>query len=259
LRYDFEITLEESFRGKDAELNIPTNQVCEVCDGSGAEPGTRPEVCPTCSGTGQVRAQQGFFMMQRTCPTCHGRGTIIKKPCKSCHGHGTKQVERTLSVAIPAGVEDGTRVRLTGEGELGARGGPRGDLYVFLSVKKHELFERDGPSLYCRIPVTMTTAALGGKIEVPTIDGGKAELDIPEGSQTGRRIRLRHHGMTTLKSALRGDMHVELFVETPRSLSARQKELLREFAGECGEKSHPEHTGFFDKAKGFWDKVTGTE
>ncbi|OYU75570.1 MAG: molecular chaperone DnaJ [Alphaproteobacteria bacterium PA3] len=259
LRYDFEITLEEAFRGKDAELNIPTNQVCEVCDGSGAEPGTRPEVCPTCSGTGQVRAQQGFFMMQRTCPTCHGRGTIIKKPCKSCHGHGTKQVERTLSVAIPAGVEDGTRVRLTGEGELGARGGPRGDLYVFLSVNKHELFERDGPTLYCRIPVTMTTAALGGKIEVPTIDGGKAELEIPEGSQTGRRIRLRHHGMTTLKSALRGDMHVELFVETPRSLSARQKELLREFAGECGEKSHPEHTGFFDKAKGFWDKVTGTE
>ena len=259
LRYDFEITLEEAFRCKDAELNIPTNQVCEVCDGSGAEPGTRPEVCPTCSGTGQVRAQQGFFMMQRTCPTCHGRGTIIKKPCKSCHGHGTKQVDRTLSVAIPAGVEDGPRVRLTGEGELGARGGPRGDLYVFLSVNKHELFERDGPTLYCRIPVTMTTAALGGKIEVPTIDGGKAELDIPEGSQTGRRIRLRHHGMTTLKSALRGDMHVELFVETPRSLSARQKELLREFAGECGEKSHPEHTGFFDKAKGFWDKVTGTE
>jgi molecular chaperone DnaJ len=259
LRYDFTITLEEAYRGKDAELKIPTDVACETCDGSGAEPGTRPEVCGTCGGTGQVRAQQGFFVMQRTCPTCHGRGTVIKKPCRPCSGKGTKQVERTLSVGIPAGVEDGTRVRLTGEGELGARGGPRGDLYVFLSVKKHELFEREGPNLFCRIPVTMTNAALGAKIEVPTIDGGKADLDIPEGSQTGRRVKMRHHGMTTLKSSLRGDMHVELFVETPRNLSARQKELLKEFATECDTKSHPEHAGFFGKAKDFWGKVTGGE
>jgi molecular chaperone DnaJ len=255
LRYDYEITLEEAYRGKEATLQVPTEEACAVCDESGAEPGTKPEVCPTCGGAGQVRSQQGFFMMTRTCPTCNGRGTVIKKPCKACHGRGTKQTERTLQVGIPAGVEDGTRVRLTGEGELGARGGPRGDLYVFLSVKKHEIFERDGPNLYCRIPVPMTVAALGGKVEAPVIDGGKVEIDIPEASQTGKRIKLRHHGMTALKSTLRGDMHVELFVETPRNLNARQKELLREFAGECGDKSHPEHAGFFDKAKGFWDKI----
>jgi molecular chaperone DnaJ len=259
LRVDHEITLEEAFRGKDAELIVPGEETCEVCDGTGAEPGSHPETCPTCNGSGQVRSQQGFFMMQRTCPTCGGRGTIIKKPCRACRGHGAVRVERKLSVAIPAGVEDGTRVRLSGEGEPGARGGPRGDLYVFLSVRRHELFERDGPHLHARIPVPMTVAALGGKMEAPTIDGGKVEIDIPEGSLTGRRIRLRHMGMTQLKSALRGDMHVELFVETPRNLTPRQKELLREFAADCTAKSHPEHDGFFDKAKTFWDKVTGAD
>lgn len=258
LRMDFEITLEEAFLGKDAQLKVPSDETCTVCDGTGAEPGTKPETCPTCGGTGQVRVQNGFFMMTRTCPSCGGRGTIIKSPCKACKGRGAVRVERTLQVAIPAGVEDGTRVRLAGEGERGARGGPRGDLYVFLSVKKHEIFERDGRDLYCRIPVPMTTAALGGRVEVPTIDGGKADLDVPEASQTGRTIRLRHHGMTQLKSPARGDMVVELFVETPRALTARQKDLLRQFQAECGDASHPEHTGFFDRARGFWDRMTGT-
>jgi molecular chaperone DnaJ len=258
LRMDFEITLEEAFLGKDAQLKVPAEETCTACDGTGAEPGTKPETCPTCGGAGQVRVQNGFFMMTRTCPTCSGRGTIIKSPCKVCRGKGAVKVERTLSVSIPAGVEDGTRIRLAGEGDRGARGGPRGDLYLFLSVRKHELFERDGRDLYCRMPVTMTTAALGGKVEVPTIDGGKAEVDVPEGAQTGRRIRLRSHGMTILQKAGRGDMHVELFVETPRSLSARQKELLRQFSAECGDASHPEHAGFFEKARGFWDRMTGS-
>jgi molecular chaperone DnaJ len=258
LRMDFEISLEEAFLGKDAQLKVPTDETCTVCDGTGAEPGTKPETCPTCGGAGQVRVQNGFFMMTRTCPTCNGRGTIIKSPCKACKGKGAVRVERTLQVSIPAGVEDGTRVRLAGEGERGARGGPRGDLYVFLSVRKHELFEREGRDLYCRMPVTMTTAALGGKVEVPTIDGGKAEVEVPEGSQTGRSIRLRHHGMTQLKTSGRGDMLVELYVETPRNLSAKQKDLLRQFQAECGDASHPEHAGFFNKAKGFWDRMTGS-
>lgn len=257
LRMDLEITLEEAYLGKDAQLKVPTEETCTTCDGTGAAPGTKPETCGTCGGAGQVRVQNGFFMMTRTCPTCGGRGTIIKSPCKACNGRGAVKVERTLQVAIPAGVEDGTRVRLAGEGDRGARGGPRGDLYVFLSVRRHEIFERDGRDLYCRIPVPMTTAALGGKVEVPTIDGGKAEVEVASGSQTGQRIRLRHHGMTQLKTVARGDMHVELFVETPRNLSAKQKELLRQFQAECGDSSHPEHHGFFEKARGFWERMTG--
>lgn len=252
LRMDYEITLEEAFKGKDAELKVPTDEECEHCEGTGAEPPTKPEVCPTCGGSGQVRVQNGFFMMTRTCHHCNGRGTIIAKPCKSCRGKGHIEKIRNLSVSIPPGVEDGTRIRLAGEGALGARGGPRGDLYVFLSVKRHEIFERDGRDLFIRIPVPMTKAALGGKLEVPVIDGGKAEIEIPEGSQTGRKIRLRAHGMTQLKSALRGDMHVELFVETPRKLTPKQRKLLEEFHEDCCAASHPEHEGFFDKAKKFW-------
>ncbi|KAF0112590.1 MAG: molecular chaperone DnaJ [Hyphomonadaceae bacterium] len=255
LRMDLEITLEEAFRGVDREIKVPTEETCVTCDGSGAEPPTKPETCPTCLGSGQVRAQNGFFQMTRTCHHCNGRGTIIAKPCKKCKGQGAIEIERTLSVAIPAGVEQDTRVRLTGEGGRGARGGPKGDLYVFLHVKKHEIFERDGRDLFIRIPVPMTKAALGGKLEVPVIDGGKQEVEVPEGSQTGRRIKLRAQGMTQLRSALRGDMHVELYVETPRKLTARQRELLEEFHKECCEQSHPEHQGFFEKAKVFWENL----
>lgn len=255
LRMDYEITLEECFKGKEAEIKVPTEETCATCDGTGAEPPHKPETCPTCQGQGQVRVQNGFFMMTRTCHHCNGRGTIIAYPCKKCKGHGAVEIERTLAVSIPAGVEDGTRVRLTGEGGCGARGGPKGDLYVFLSVKRHAIFEREGRDLFIRIPVPMTKAALGGKIDVPVIDGGKHEVDIPEGSQTGKRIKIRAQGMTQLKSALRGDMHVELFVETPRKLTPKQRELLEEFHKDCCEQSHPEHQGFFEKAKDFWGKL----
>ncbi len=253
LRMDYDITLEEAFKGVEAEIKVPTEETCEHCDGSGAEPPHKPETCPTCGGAGQVRVQNGFFMMTRTCHHCHGRGTIISHPCKKCRGKGAVEIERKLSVSIPAGVEDGQRIRLAGEGARGARGGPKGDLYIFLSIKKHAIFERDGRDLYMRMPVPMTKAALGGKIEVPVIDGGKAEIEVPEGSQTGKRIKLRAHGMTQLKSALRGDMYVELFVETPRKLTPKQRQLLEEFHADCCEASHPETQGFFDKAKKFWD------
>lgn len=255
LRYDYEISLEEAFKGVEAEITIPNEETCDACDGSGSEPPHNPETCPTCGGTGQVRVQNGFFMMTRTCSHCGGRGTIIAHPCKKCKGKGAFEVERKLSVTIPAGVEDGQRIRLGGEGARGTRGGPKGDLYIFLSVKKHQIFDRDGRDLYIHMPIPMTKAALGGKIEVPIIDGGKAEIDIPDGAQTGRKIKIRAHGMTQLKSALRGDMYVELFVETPRKLTAKQKQLLAEFDAECGASSHPETKGFFDKAKKFWDKV----
>lgn len=253
LKMEYEITLEDAFKGKNAEIHVPTDEECDHCHGTGAEPPTQPETCPTCGGAGQVRVQNGFFMMTRTCHHCNGRGTIIAKPCKKCRGKGAVEIDRTLSVSIPAGVEDGTRIRLSGEGALGARGGPKGDLYLFLSVKRHEIFERDGRDLFIRIPVPMTKAALGGKMEVPVIDGGKAEIDIPEGSQTGKRIKIRAQGMTQLKSALRGDMHVELFVETPRKLTPKQRKLLEEFHEDCCAASHPEHEGFFDKAKKFWE------
>ncbi len=255
LRMDFEISLEDAYKGKNAEIKVPTQEECNHCDGTGAEPPTKPETCPTCGGMGQVRVQNGFFQMTRTCHHCNGRGTIIARPCKKCKGNGAVEIDRTLSVQIPAGVEDGTRIRLAGEGALGARGGPKGDLYVFLGVKRHEIFEREGRDLFIRIPVPMTKAALGGKIEVPVIDGGKAEIEIPEGSQTGKRIKLRAQGMTQLKSALRGDMHIELFVETPKKLTAKQRKLLEEFHADCCEASHPEHQGFFDKAKKFWEKI----
>jgi molecular chaperone DnaJ len=212
-----------------------------------------------------VRAQQGFFMMQRTCPTCHGRGTIIKKPCKSCHGHGTKQVERTLSVAIPAGVEDGTRVRLTGEGELGARGGPRGDLYVFLSVVPHDLFERDNLDLLVTVPVPMTVAALGGEIEAPCLvssacDGQcKAPVSVPAGAQTGKTVRIKGKGMPHLNGRQRGDLVVELFVETPTDLTAQQKALLQELAASLGESQTPRNSSFTGKAKRFWADILGSD
>lgn len=257
LRYDLEITLEEAFAGKAVEVAIPSLETCTVCEGTGAEPGTKPEVCPTCGGAGRVRMQQGFFTMERTCPTCGGRGQIVKNPCKACGGRGQTRTERKLSVDIPAGVEDGTRLRVAGEGEPGARGGPRGDLYVFLGVKPHDIFQRNGADLYVETPVPMTTAALGGSVEAPTIDGGRVRIEIPAGAQAGQTFRLRGKGMSRLRTTQRGDMHVGLAIEIPRKLSAKQRALLEEFAATCDKDSHPAHHGFFDKVKGFWDRMTG--
>ncbi|MDZ4691130.1 molecular chaperone DnaJ [Terricaulis sp.] len=253
LRYDIEITLEQAFKGSEREIVVPRAQKCEPCSGSGSEGNAPLETCRTCAGQGQVRAQQGMFRMVRTCPNCNGRGQSIKTPCKSCGGRGAVQKERTLSVKIPAGVEDGTRIRLAGEGDGGARGGPSGDLYLFLSVKPHALFERDGPDLYCRAPTPMCKAALGGEIEIPTIEGDRAKVTIPAGAQTGRRFRVKGKGMTHLRGKDRGDLHVELLVETPVNLSAKQRKLLEEFAKDCGEEAHPQTQGFFASMKKFFD------
>lgn len=254
LRYNLSITLEEAFKGSKAEIKVPTAVACESCKGSGAEAGTSAETCPTCAGHGKVRASQGFFTIERTCPHCQGKGRIIKKPCKSCGGAGHQQKERTLMVDIPPGVEEGTRIRLSGEGQAGFGGGPNGDLYVFLSVEQHTIFQRDGHDLYCRVPVSFTTAALGGSVEVPTLDGGKTQVKIAEGTQTGRQFRVRGKGMPVLRgNGLAGDLFVEIFVETPSKLSKAQKDLLRQFE-EAGEKGcQPECEGFFAKVKAFWD------
>ena len=250
LRYDLDITLEEAFRGIDKEITIANSASCEECKGSGAAPGTQPVECATCRGIGRVRAQQGFFTIERTCPTCQGGGRIIQNPCKKCHGQGRLRQERTLSVAIPPGVESGTRIRLSGEGEAGSRGGHSGDLYVILDVQPHPIFQRDGANLYCRVPIPMTVAALGGKIDVPTIDGDMMAMDVDNGTQTGQRTRLKHKGMSVLRSSSRGDLYVELAVETPVHLNKRQKELLQEFATESGDMKHsPESASFLDKVK----------
>ena len=229
---------------------------CEACDGSGAEGGAQPQTCPTCSGMGKVRAQQGFFTIERTCPTCGGRGTIIKNPCKVCSGAGRVQKERRLNVNIPAGVETGTRIRLAGEGEAGMGGGPAGDLYIFIEVAEHPIFEREGADLRCLIPVPMTTAALGGEIEAPLIDGGRSRVKVPVGVQSGKQLRLREKGMPALRGGRRGDLYLELEVETPVNLTSRQKELLREFEGASKDNS-PSTSDFFAKVKNFWDDMTG--
>lgn len=257
LRYDVEITLEQAFRGMEREIVAPRAQACEPCGGSGSEGGAPLETCRTCQGAGQVRATQGMFRIVRTCPSCHGRGQAIKTPCKSCGGRGLTQKERKLAVKIPAGVEDGTRIRLSGEGDSGLRNGPPGDLYLFLSVKPHPLFERDGADLYCRAPAPMCKAALGGEMEIPTIDGDRAKVNIPAGAQTGRRFRIKGKGMTHLRGKDRGDLHVELLVETPVNLSAKQRKLLEEFAKDCCEESHPQTQGFFAQVKSFFDGLGG--
>ncbi len=254
LRYNLRVTLEEAYSGIQKTINVPTSVSCSACGGTGAEGGVEPTTCPTCSGMGKVRAQQGFFTVERTCPTCSGMGQIIKDPCRSCGGQGRVHKDRTLSVNIPAGVETGTRIRLAGEGEAGMRGGPPGDLYIFIEVAPHELFERDGVNLYCRVPVSMVTAALGGAIEVPTIDGGRGRVQIPAGSQSGRQMRLRGKGMPALRGGGMGDMFIELAVETPVNLTARQKELLREFE-DLSEDNHPESKSFFSTVKSFWDSM----
>ncbi len=253
LRYNLEITLEEAFNGKNATIKLPTSVVCEACAGSGARAGSKPVTCRTCGGHGRVRAQQGFFAIERTCPSCQGRGQTIDNPCDKCAGSGRVTRERTLSVNVPAGVEDGTRIRLTGEGEAGMRGGPTGDLYIFLSVKPHLVFQRDGADLYCRVPISMVQAALGGEFTVHTLDGTESRVSIPEGAQTGRQLRLRGKGMPILRSREAGDLFVQLNVETPQSLTRRQRELLMEFAQESSHKTHPESAGFFAKMKEFFE------
>ncbi|WP_332680880.1 molecular chaperone DnaJ [Bosea sp. (in: a-proteobacteria)] len=257
LRYNLEIGLEEAYAGKNATIRVPTSVVCEICSGTGAKTGSKSRPCPTCGGHGRVRANQGFFSVERTCPTCGGRGEIIDDPCNGCHGAGRVTRERTLSVNIPAGVEDGTRIRLAGEGEAGLRGGPAGDLYIFLSIKPHAIFQRDGADLFCRVPIGLTSAALGGEIEVPTLNGEKARVKIPEGTQTGKQFRLKSKGMSVLRSREAGDLYIQVLVETPQKLTARQRELLLEFERESSGATHPESAGFFGRVKDFLGGLGG--
>ncbi|MEH6833432.1 MULTISPECIES: molecular chaperone DnaJ [Falsihalocynthiibacter] len=252
LRYSMRVNLEDAYTGLQKTITVPTSVGCEKCSGTGSESGVEPVACPTCSGMGKVRAQQGFFTVERTCPTCSGTGQLIKNPCTECSGAGRTEKNRSLSVNIPAGVETGNRIRLSGEGEAGLRGGPDGDLYIFIEVENHTIFERDGVNLQCRIPVSMVSASLGGDIEVPTIDGGRSRVKIPSGSQSGRQMRLRGKGMPALRGGPTGDMFIELAVETPVNLTSRQKELLREFGGIEADNS-PEESSFFSKVKTFWD------
>jgi molecular chaperone DnaJ len=258
LRYNMEISLLEAYVGKTAQIRIPTSVTCEACSGVGAKAGTKPKACPMCAGQGKVRHAQGFFTLERTCPNCHGRGQVIDNPCGSCSGSGRVTRERTLSVNIPPGVEDGTRIRLGGEGEAGVRGGPPGDLYIFLSIGAHPFFQRDGADLHCRVPVSLVTAALGGEFEVPTIDGGKTKVKVPEGMQTGRRFRLQGKGMPVLRSRQSGDLYVQVVVETPQKLTRKQRELLAEFDRLSSSDTHPESTGFLGKVKEFLDGFTGS-
>ena len=256
LRYNLRINLEDAFAGLQKTVNIPAAVACGSCSGTGAADGSQPVNCPTCAGMGKVRAQQGFFTVERTCPTCNGIGQTIKDPCTKCHGQGRVEKEKSLSVNIPAGVETGTRIRLAGEGEAGMRGGPTGDLYIFIEVADHKLFERDNMNLYCQVPVSISAAALGGEIEVPTIDGGRSRVKIPEGSQSGRQMRLRHKGMPALRGGGFGDMFIELAVETPVNLTARQKEILKEFDAIQAE-NNPNGSNFFKSVKSFWDAMKG--
>lgn len=248
IRYNLEITLEEAFAGVNKKVSFNIASSCSACSGSGAEGGSKPAECGTCKGSGKIRAQQGFFIVERTCTTCSGTGHIIKNPCKVCKGEGRVEKEKVLSVKIPAGVESGNRIRLAGEGESGIRGGGAGDLYVFISIKDHKFFERKGDDIICEIPIKMTTAALGGAVEIPTIEGTFAKLSIPEGTQTNDQFRLKSKGMSVINSGgRRGDMYVKIFVETPIKLSAEEKSLLEKLDKSIGAKSHPESEGFFSK------------
>lgn len=251
LRYNMTISLEEAFSGKKTEISFAAAGKCDTCDGTGSR-SKKTTTCHTCNGTGRVRVQQGFFAMERTCSACNGTGHIIKDPCSDCHGTGNVRKERELSVNIPAGVENGTRIRLAGEGEPGSRGGPPGDLYIFLNVKNHSIFSREHNDLYCKIPIKFTLAALGGEIEVPSIEGNKVTLKIPEGTQSGDKFRLKSKGMHRLRSTARGDLFVNVQVETPVKLTAKQKELIQEFEKEETDKSSPKSSGFFKKVTDLW-------
>lgn len=252
LRYNMEINLEEAFQGKTAQIEIPVSVTCESCSGTGAKAGTKPKNCSMCGGMGRVRQAQGFFTLERTCPGCQGRGQMIEDACPSCSGSGRVTRERMLSVNIPPGVEDGTRIRLAGEGEAGVRGGPPGDLYIFLSLAQHPFFQRDGADLHCRVPVSMVTAALGGEFEVPTIDSAKTKVKVPAGTQSGRRFRIASKGMSVLRSRQMGDMYVQVVVETPQNLTKKQQELLMEFEKLSSGATQPESVGFFAKVKDFF-------
>jgi len=255
LRYNMEITLEEAFKGKSDTINVTMSASCDKCNGSGSKKGTSPIDCPQCHGSGKVRASQGFFTVERTCSSCQGQGRIIVNPCESCNGQGRVQKPKKLSVEIPAGIEDGNRIRLSGQGEAGVRGGTVGDLYIFLSLKTHSFFQRDGADIFCNVPVSMATAALGGQIEIPTVDGGKTRVTIPEGSQNTKQFRLRGKGMPILRQKRFGDMYLQITVETPLKLSKKQKELLKEFEKLSSKENNPESHGFFEKIKEFWGGV----
>ena len=252
LRYNLEITLEEAFRGKTATITIPVSITCEACAGSGAKPGSRSRGCQTCGGHGRVRASQGFFSIERTCPACNGRGETIDDPCRVCSGAGRATRERTLSVNIPAGLEDGTRIRLSGEGEAGQRGGPAGDLYIFVAVQPHPFFQRDGADLFCRVPISMVTAALGGEVSAPVLDGEDGRVKIPEGTQSGKQFRLKGRGMPVLRGRERGDLYIQAVIETPQKLTPRQRELLREFEAQSSGETQPESASFFGRVKDFF-------
>jgi molecular chaperone DnaJ len=256
LRYNLEITLEECFRGKQTTIRVPNFVACDQCHGSGAEVGSKPVTCPTCRGRGRLRSQQNFFTVERTCTSCQGAGRVIEKPCRPCAGQGRVRREKTLSVNIPPGVEDGTRIRLAGEGEVGVRGAPSGDLFIFITLAPHPIFQRDGANIHCRVPISITTAALGGSIEVPSVDGSRSRVNVPASTQSGHQFRLRGKGMSVLRSSLRGDMYIEAVVETPVNLTKRQQELLREFEKE-GEshRTHPESEGFFARVKEFFEDL----
>jgi molecular chaperone DnaJ len=256
LQYNMNVSLEEAFKGTKKTIRINVNAACDECKGSGAEKGTKPVTCSTCQGRGKVRANQGFFTVERACPTCHGAGRAIEKPCRSCSGLGRVRKEKNLNVSVPAGVEDGTRIRLAGEGEAGIQGAASGDLYVFVSVAPHPFFQREGADIHCRVPISMVTAALGGTIEVPTIDGGRAKVKIPEGTQTNRQFRLKDKGMTILRHSNRGDMYIHAFVETPVNLTKKNKEILKEFEKNTkNTQTNPQSEGFFAKVKEFWDNL----
>lgn len=256
LRYNLAISLEDAFKGSQKTITITTSVECDSCEGSGGAKGSKPTNCPTCQGQGKVRAQQGFFTIERTCTTCQGMGKIIKDPCAKCAGSGRTRKEKSLNVSIPAGVEEGTRIRLTGEGEAGFRGGPEGDLYIFLSVKPHPIFKREAADIHCKVPINITTASLGGTVEVPTIDGSRVKVNIPAGTQSGRQFRLKGRGMSVMRSQTRGDMYIHAAVETPVNLTKKQKELLREFEKNSeGKHNSPESEGFFTKVKEFWEDL----
>jgi len=259
LRYDIEISLDEAFSGASKTIELVTSVTCEACNGTGANTGSSPQTCGTCGGIGKIRTNQGFFMVERTCPTCQGTGQVIADPCRVCNGAGAVQKEKSLQVNIPKGVETGTRIRLSGEGQAGVRGGPPGDLYLFVTVAPHPVFERDRELILCQVPLPLTTAALGGEIEVPTIDGGRAKIKIPAGTQSGKQFRLRGKGMPTISGGPLGDMIVRANVETPVKLTARQKEILEEFADidrDQEGRSSPQSEGFFARVKELWEDLT---
>jgi len=256
LRYNLTITLENAFHGKSEKITIPTTIACDTCDGVGAKDGSKPSACTSCNGVGKVRSQQGFFMVERTCPACQGQGLVIENPCDDCHGSGKTKKNKTLDVKIPAGVEEGARIRLNGEGKTGTRGGQSGDLYIFIDIEYHPIFQRDGSTVFCEVPIPMTTATLGGTIDVPTVGGEKATVKITPGTSTGKRFSIHRKGMPILNGNQLGDMVIQAIVETPVNLNKKQKFLLRAFAEECGDEVSPEASGFFNKVKEFWEDLT---